>query len=340
MATARLRPHEPKPASSNPRGLAAADFNGDGKADLAVAISPAASGAASKVSVLLGNGDGSFQAAVLYAVGSAPVAVATGDFDGDNVLDLAVANHSSDSVSILLGRGDGTFGTARNYAAGSEPFSVTAADLNGDGRLDLAIASGAGASILVGNGDGTFDTAVGSLTGTGPHAVAAADFSRDGKPDLAVANATASTVSILLNVSATISIEPAHLAGGEPEDHYTQVLSASGGTGPYTFSVAGGSLPPGLALSASGVLSGTPGPAGIFLFTVRVTDGGRVRRAGVFARHWSPAGGAPGSFRLGPRTRAETGAPHSEGGDLPWALSTSSSAASWVSSAAVSKRIL
>ncbi len=96
--------------------MAVGDFNGDGKADLAVA-----NYSSNNVSVLLGNGNGTFQAAVNYAAGTSPCSVAVGDFNGDGKADLAVANYSSNSVSVLLGNGNGTFQAAVNYGAGSSP---------------------------------------------------------------------------------------------------------------------------------------------------------------------------------------------------------------------------
>ena len=103
------------------------------------------------VSILLGNGDGTFTAVVNYAVAMNPVSVAVGDFNSDGKSDLAVANFNSDRVSILLGNGDGTFADAVDYAAGGSPNSVAVADFNGDGKSDLAAANyGAGnVSILL-----------------------------------------------------------------------------------------------------------------------------------------------------------------------------------------------
>src|SRR5439155_663074 len=120
------------------------------------------------VSVLLGNGDGTFQAALTSSTGGPepfsgryPLSVAAGDFNGDGKLDLAVANGSSDNVAVLLGNGDGTFQTARTLAVGTVPLSVAAGDFNGDGKLDLAVTNRYSntVSVLVGNGDGTFPTA-------------------------------------------------------------------------------------------------------------------------------------------------------------------------------------
>ena len=145
--------------------MAVGDFNGDGKADLAVA-----NYGSDNVSVLLGNGNGTFQAAVNYAAGTSPHSVAVGDFNGDGKADLAVANYGSNNVSVLLGNGNGTFQAAVNYAAGTSPCSVAVGDFNGDGKADLAVANygSNNVSVLLGNGNGTFQAAVNYAAGTDP----------------------------------------------------------------------------------------------------------------------------------------------------------------------------
>src|SRR5207245_11812489 len=97
--------------------------------------------------VLLGNGDGTFQAAQSFAAGTSPYSLAVGDLNGDGRPDLAVANYGSyptweGTVSVLLGIGDGTFQAAQSFAAGTNPYFLAMGDLNGDGRLDLAVANG------------------------------------------------------------------------------------------------------------------------------------------------------------------------------------------------------
>jgi 6-phosphogluconolactonase (cycloisomerase 2 family) len=106
--------------------VAVGDFNGDGKPDLVTA-----NYWSGNVSVLLGNGDGSFQAHVDYGAGSGPSSVAVRDFNGDAKPDLAVANYGSNNVSVLLGNGDGTFQAHVDYDAGSSPESVAVGDFNG-----------------------------------------------------------------------------------------------------------------------------------------------------------------------------------------------------------------
>ena len=196
----------------NPFSIAVGDFNGDGHADLVVAnngINPAGGWLAGTVSVLLGNGDGTFQTHVDYATGTGPDSVAVGDFNGDHVLDVAVEAHPGNVVSVLLGNGDGTFQPHVDYAAGTAGGygAVAIADFNQDGKADLAVAgafSDGVLGILEGNGDGTFQPAVGyDPAGAFGKSLASGDFDGDGKLDLVVAfahfgNPTDSGVSVVL----------------------------------------------------------------------------------------------------------------------------------------------
>ncbi len=186
-------------AGRDPRSVAVGDFNGDGVQDLAVANQAAPPFfLGGGVLVLLGNGDGTFQAAREFGAGLGPNSVAVGDFNGDGVPDLAVANQGSNNVSVLLGNGDGSFQGAPNFRAGDRPQSVAVGDFNGDGMLDLAVTDviSNNVSVLLGNGDGTFRTAVNYGAGSGPQSVAVNDFNGDGVQDLAVANSNG--VSVLL----------------------------------------------------------------------------------------------------------------------------------------------
>jgi Bacterial Ig-like domain (group 3)/FG-GAP-like repeat/FG-GAP repeat len=183
-----------------------ADVNGDGKDDLLVGnICGDNNCSSGSVSVLLGNGDGTFQSAVAYgSSGLYPYSLALADVNGDGKQDLIVANQCADnncsigSVGVLLGNGDGTFQTAVTYNPGAlYSFSVAVADVNGDGKPDLVVASecldnncsNGEVGVLLGNGDGTFQTAVDyNSGGLYAFAIAVADLNGDGKPDLIVTN--------------------------------------------------------------------------------------------------------------------------------------------------------
>ena len=152
-------------AGNEPRAVAAADLDGDLILDLVVA-----NGFGGNVSVLLGNGDGTFAEQLLFDVGDRPLSVAIGDLDGDLNLDLVVANQDSDDVSVLLGNGDGTFADQVVFSAGNGPFFVAVGDLDGDLDLDLVVAHwlSHAVTVLLGKGDGTFAAPVSSGQRTTP----------------------------------------------------------------------------------------------------------------------------------------------------------------------------
>jgi hypothetical protein len=201
-------------AGSAPSSVVRGDFNGDGKSDLAVT-----NYGSNNVSILLGNGNGTFHNAVNFAVGDSPYAVAIGDFNEDGREDLAVANQASGTVSVLLGNGNGTFHTAVNYSAGPGSTAISVGDFNGDGKADLVTANFAAgnASVLLGNGDGTFESAVSYGVGSGPFSVVIGDFNGDDKTDLAVANFGSDNVSVLLgNGNGTFQSAVNYGAGTSP----------------------------------------------------------------------------------------------------------------------------
>jgi hypothetical protein len=176
-----------------------ADVNGDGPLDLITANLNA-----DTASVLLGNGDGSFQPAQDFSTGAAPGSVAVADMNGDGNPDLITANRSADTASVLLGNGDGTLQSTQDFATGSAPNSVVAADVNDDGYPDLITANlyDDTVSVLHGNGNGTFQSKQDSATGSAPFCLAVADLNGDGHPDLITANLYDDTASVLLNKAA------------------------------------------------------------------------------------------------------------------------------------------
>jgi hypothetical protein len=152
----------------------------------------------SDVSILLGNGDGTFLPAVNYSVGDGvgPNAVVAGDFNGDGNLDLAITDASG--VAILIGNGDGSFQPAVTLHAPPGLLSLAVADFNGDGNPDIAVAWGNNVGVYLSNGDGSFKSLVPYAAGNGPNTVIAADLNGDGFQDLAVVNSSDGDIGILL----------------------------------------------------------------------------------------------------------------------------------------------
>jgi hypothetical protein len=227
---------------SLPISIQAADLRGNGILDLVVA-----SRQSNRVSVLLGNGDGTFQPARNYGTGLHPDRVIVGDFTGSGVPDLATTNYDGNSVSIFLGNGDGTFRPARSFPAGSNPISVTAADFTGNGILDLALTSATTSNVafLLGNGDGTFRSPLFFTADFGGYDIAAADLNGHGLPDLVVSNYASNDVSILINdgvwptpVGAVVvgvvpaqTLHPDPLAWPDPSPAAVHPLAADAGAG-------------------------------------------------------------------------------------------------------------
>ncbi len=199
-----FKPHVEYGTGVSPRALTVGDFNRDGFPDLAVANQ-----GGNSVSILLGNGNGTFGTKTDYASGppttsQGPTAIGTGDFNGDGILDLAVANTTSNTAGILIGNGNGTFQTATTYSTGPGPSSISIGDLDGDGNLDVVLVNQNGATtnqpvtLLTGSGTGFFSSSTGYSTGATPLASALADFNRDARMDLVTANSGDGTISVLM----------------------------------------------------------------------------------------------------------------------------------------------
>jgi hypothetical protein len=174
----------------------AADFNGDGKPDLAVADLTG-----SEIRMMTGDGSGHFSSPVSYPCGNSPSAILPGDFNNDGKLDIAFNHWFGDTVGLMLGDGRGGLGPETQFPAGGpSPLSNVAADFNRDGNLDMATAGwgAGGVRVLMGDGKGHFAPAIVLNAGSNTQRVVTADFNRDGNPDLAVSNWGDGTISVFL----------------------------------------------------------------------------------------------------------------------------------------------
>jgi hypothetical protein len=196
--SAMLAPPKSFPTGMMPHGIALFDLNADGKLDILTADNGSAT-----VSVLLNTtaaaGMPAFAAAVPYMAGSAPTAVATGDFNGDCLPDAVVTLGSANAVAVLLGKGGGVLGPAVTYPVGMVPLGLALGDLNGDGHLDIATGNEVSndVTVLFGKPDGTF--MIGSTYGAGlqPYWVSIGDMNSDGSPDLVVASIGDNVLTVL-----------------------------------------------------------------------------------------------------------------------------------------------
>jgi hypothetical protein len=216
------------PTGTNPQAMAVGDFNSDGNLDYAVANS-----GANTVSILLGNGDGTFKPKVDYTTGSTPKGVAVGHFTGSGHLDIAVTNSGSNTVSVLLGNGDGTFQAKIDTATGKGPTGIAVSDFNNDGNFDLVVTNTTDGTVgvLLGKGNGTFNAQVTYNSGTGPTSVAVGDFNNDGIFDLAVANNNNSLVS-------GVSVFLGNGTGGVGNGTFQGQLQYTVGLNPVSIAVA------------------------------------------------------------------------------------------------------
>ncbi|WP_241654520.1 FG-GAP-like repeat-containing protein [Granulicella sibirica] len=237
-----------------PEAVSVGDFNGDGKLDVASANYGTAQSTSQgdSVSVLLGNGDGTFQTPLEYTTQQASGSVAIGDFNGDGKPDLTVTSiatsngsESQSTVYVLIGNGNGTFQQPVAYALPADAFpnSVQIADFDGDGKADLMVSSFLGGDppdaaghedlflVLLGNGDGTFQPQRGYFPATtqfgASNNLTVADFNGDGRPDvipLEVATTGSVGATVLLNLGATttVTVPAVAIPGGE-----TQVIQAT-----------------------------------------------------------------------------------------------------------------
>ncbi|SFE85094.1 BspA family leucine-rich repeat surface protein [Thermoflexibacter ruber] len=184
---------------TGPRATTVGDFNNDGNPDIAIVNQ-----GSDNVSIRLGDGAGNFANTAtipLPLIGAFPFDIATGDFNGDGIADLATANYGTNDVSILLGDGSGDFPTVNNFPIFinyQNPVAVALADFNNDGHLDFAVGNtngtpiDGGVSVRFGDGTGTNFTGTVDLTSADPTALAIGDFDNDGDIDIAVGEGNSS----------------------------------------------------------------------------------------------------------------------------------------------------
>ena len=224
----------------DPVAIAAADLRGNGTMDVVVATYDG-------VFVLLGHGDGTFDAAVFYPSGTYNVSsMVVGKFDANSSPDIVVGSYySSNATSLLPGNGNGTFGTALSISTTVPAFSLAAGDFQADGYLDLVTSGGDSGFVFVypGLGDGTFAPPAGFIAGASLRGAATGDFDEDGHLDLAVGSGV--SVSILLGngsggfeaaLQYPASIGTGNLAVGDlDQDGFVDIVAAE----PQDFSSEG-----------------------------------------------------------------------------------------------------
>ena len=221
-----------------------ADFNQDGKVDIAAATGE----------VLLGNGDGTFQYTNRELFTASGNVLLVGDLNADGKSDVISPNYYG--VNVLLGNGDGTLQAQQNYPLTRAPSSGTLADIDGDGKLDVVTLdqTSNGLNVFFGNGDGTLKAALFSAVGTGPTSVVAGDFNGDGRTDLAIANYPNGGVTILLGtVSGKLYVTSSHsdpFAIGQANAAYTLTVSNIGAVAMSTTVTLTDTLPYGTQATA------------------------------------------------------------------------------------------
>lgn len=184
-----------------PITVTSADVNGDGRADLAISTADSTIGQFDRsIALLIGNGNGTFKAAVTYGGLGVSHGARFTDFNGDGILDILNSETTSETIEVFIGNGDGTFRAQISSRVSTEARAVDVADFNGDGLLDVVAADRVAGtlSILIGNGDGTFKERVSIAAGAFPRASRVGDFNGDGIADIGYASEGTNSFNILL----------------------------------------------------------------------------------------------------------------------------------------------
>ncbi len=194
---------------ANPNAVVAnGDFNSDGNVDLAVL--------GGNLHLVIGNGDGTFQPAILIGTGFGK-GLATTDLHDDGFADIVVGNNT-DTISVLRGKGDGTFEAPKVYPAGKKPTSLTVANIDGDGDVDILVGNTTSTITVLRNQLGSLRRRVSYAIGDSPSSVAVSDFNNDGEADVATANKSSGAVAVARGIGggafAALSVLSLPIGGG------------------------------------------------------------------------------------------------------------------------------
>ena len=221
-------------AGTNVNDILVTDVNKDGKRDLV-----AVDNEGSQVAVLLGKGDGTFQAAQYIPMQEHPSGVVAGDFNRDGRPDLAVA--CEHAVEVLLGSETGNFAPAVIYSAPGNVASLHQASLRQDNKEDLLFTDGRSIVVMFGRGDGSFDPPIFYSSGINPTSFTIGDFNEDGAPDIAVMDSKSTALGLLLNLGGTrlsLTSSTGSVRAGQPVTFTATIAASVPGAGVPTGTVA------------------------------------------------------------------------------------------------------
>ncbi len=243
-------------ANTGAFGITSADFDGDGKVDIAAVDTGSATVSVFRNTSTTGTiNSGSFATAVDFSTGTTPIDVEAADIDGDGKIDILATNSTSGTVSVLRNTATagsitaGSFGTSADFSVGTNPSGVAVGDIDGDGKVDIAASNSASNTVTVfrntsSSGSISLATGVAFATANGPQGLSIGDLDGDGKPDIAVAAVSANVVSVLRNfrlpnvaaITGTITLCPGAsvtlsdaTSGGTWSNNNPAISSVSGG---------------------------------------------------------------------------------------------------------------
>jgi hypothetical protein len=277
-----------------PYSVAIGDLNGDGKPDLVTANFGPSDGSGGDVTVLLGDGTGSFGSPTHFAIGAiTPLCVAIADLNGDGKLDVVTANLFANNVSVMLGDGTGALGAGSTFATGRGADSVAIGDVNGDGKPDLAVANydADTVSILLGNGSGGFGAPSNINVGAGPTSIVLRDFNGDGKLDFAESNDLSSNVCVIFgDGSGGVGGGAAYAVGTNPYSIVAGDLDGDGNTDLATAGLSSNDASVLLGDGAGGFGTAVAFPAGLNPAGIAMGDVDSDGRPDLVTANYSASG--------------------------------------------------